>query len=716
MDEQAKRKIHDYMDGHVKSYHFKKNLDHFFNENPGIRELLEEELRRVPWYGSMINLMRLTWKGMDGIRHCRTCGKQLTVESVLRGGVYCSGGCKSRDPIRKDDDRKSRKNNERVYEVDFNKPVSDDIRNFFMINGNRPTVEVEKKISDFSQKDNKGIGLYNLLKGNEDVDCYLDTLVRINPWMKDKKIAYWYVKNGLYEGVKCPVCGRILAFEQLKNGHGYCSRKCAQNDAGLRSRVERTNLERYGSKNVMQSDEIRKRLKDTMLERYGADNISKLRECREKAENTAYEKYGTRFYAQTNDYREKTKAADLRKYGVEWHIASNEVKSKIVKTNMEKYGVENVFASKAIKQNILMKARKRHYEKFVKRYGQYVVPLFTVDEYENFSGHRHYMWKCVKCGKEFEDHRRGTSGFRRRSPVPLCPACYPPMTMISFLEKEIVDFVKSICAENIIEYDRTLISPQELDIYIPGKKIAIEFDGLYWHSENAGKEENYHLNKTVECEKRGVRLVHVFEDEWLYKQDIVKDRIKSALGIYDKRIYARKCGLMEVDSEMADDFMERNHLQGASHSAIQYGLFYEDELVSIMTFGKPRFNRNYDWELIRYASKLGMQVIGGASRLLKHFMKLHSGSIISYADKRYSNGDIYDILGFRKLHDSTPNYWYIRKDMRLSRYQCQKHLLPKLLGDGFDSNLTEEENMFLNGFCKVYDYGNMVYAIGEKNA
>ena len=205
-------------------------------------------------------------------------------------------------------------------------------------------------------------------------------------------------------------------------------------------------------------------------------------------------------------------------------------------------------------------------------------------------------------------------------------------------------------------------------------------------------------------------MIHIFEDEWSQKQEIVKDRLRSILGICQERIYARNCMIAEISSASANGFLERNHLQGGDSASIRYGLFHKDELVAVMTFGKPRFNKNYDWELVRFASKAGCNVIGGASKMLKLFMDRHHGSIISYADIRYSDGNLYEKLGFRLVGRSKPNYNYVNGTEKLSRYACQKHRLPELLGDGFDPSLSEFENMALNGWTRVYDCGNFVYA------
>ena len=201
----------------------------------------------------------------------------------------------------------------------------------------------------------------------------------------------------------------------------------------------------------------------------------------------------------------------------------------------------------------------------------------------------------------------------------------------------------------------------------------------------------------------------------MYHNDIVKDRIRSLLGMIRTRIYARDCKVAEIDGHVANEFLNQNHLQGGDSSSIRYGLFHNGELVSVMTFGKPRFNGNYDYELIRNATRMNTIVIGGASKLLAYFVGLHNGSrIISYADRRYSNGSVYDRMGFKFVQYTQPNYWWCKNKHKFSRYQCQKKNLSKVLGDKYDGSLSESENMLLAGFEKVYDCGNIVYVYGDK--
>ncbi|MCQ2209139.1 MAG: hypothetical protein MJZ34_02495 [Paludibacteraceae bacterium] len=277
-------------------------------------------------------------------------------------------------------------------------------------------------------------------------------------------------------------------------------------------------------------------------------------------------------------------------------------------------------------------------------------------------------------------------------------------------QNEVMTYLQSLGVDEIISDCRSITEDKkELDIYLPKQQIAIEFDGLYWHSNI---DPNYHVNKTNACEARGIHLFHIFENEWLdpIKRNIWKSVLTNALGL-SKHVYARQCEIHQVTIG-SKDFLVENHLQGHCISSINYGLYLNDELVSLMTFGKSRFDSNYDYELLRFCCKKGLTVIGGASKLLKHFRADYPGTIVSYANRRWSKGHLYETLGFTKCGITEPNY-YFTKDCYtlLSRYTCMKQKLPGLLGDAFNKNLTAYQNMVTNGYRIVYDCGNIKYIL-----
>lgn len=279
----------------------------------------------------------------------------------------------------------------------------------------------------------------------------------------------------------------------------------------------------------------------------------------------------------------------------------------------------------------------------------------------------------------------------------------------SKMEKEIITFLKD-SGFAFIENSRQIIKPFELDVFIPSHNIAIEFNGLYYHQDN-GSNRKYHLDKTELCESKNIQLLHIFENEWLYKKEIVKSIILSKLGKYNQRIFARKCEIREVNNKEKSTFLNENHIQGNDSSKIKIGLYYVDELVSLMTFGQRKITGGQsNFELIRFCNKLNTHVIGGASKLFKFFIKNYEFSkIISYADRRFSNGNLYKILGFIFDHYSAPNYWYFKSDRILyHRSNFQKHLLKNKL-DVFEDKLTEWENMKNNNWNRIWDCGNFVF-------
>lgn len=227
--------------------------------------------------------------------------------------------------------------------------------------------------------------------------------------------------------------------------------------------------------------------------------------------------------------------------------------------------------------------------------------------------------------------------------------------LTTFIDTLNINYIKN--TQNIIQ--------GELDLYFPEHNIAIEYNGCWWHSDKF-KSHDYHINKYIQCKNKNIQLISIWEDNWVYKTDIIKSIIKSKLGIYDNRIYARKCILKEVSVMDTKQFLNTNHLQGYSIDKIRLGLYYNNELVSIMTFGKARFKSD-DMEIIRFCNKLGYQIIGGASKLFKYFTKNYTfNNIVSYAEADISNGKLYEKLGM-KFISHTENWKWMYKGIRYNR-------------------------------------------------
>ena len=218
--------------------------------------------------------------------------------------------------------------------------------------------------------------------------------------------------------------------------------------------------------------------------------------------------------------------------------------------------------------------------------------------------------------------------------------------------------------------------------------------------------------KTKLCLENGCHLIHIYEDEWDNKRDIVKSRILNLLGVNNIKYYARKCVVKGLTSKVYREFCKNNHIQGSVNAKIKLGLFHEDILVSVMSFGQLRSNlgsktkENY-WELLRFCNKLNSNVIGGASKLFKFFINNYDPiNVISYADRSWSKGDLYTTLGFRMVSETKPNYHYIINKKRYNRYNFRKD---KLVSEGYDKNSTERQIMLDRGFKRIYDSGSLKF-------
>lgn len=275
---------------------------------------------------------------------------------------------------------------------------------------------------------------------------------------------------------------------------------------------------------------------------------------------------------------------------------------------------------------------------------------------------------------------------------------------------EIYNFLLDILNTNLILNHK--VGNKEINIYIPDKNIGIEFNGLYWHSTHIRKDSKYHFNKLMLCQNSGIQLINIWEDDWDNKQEIVKSIILNKLGKSSDKIYARKCLIKEISSKENIEFFNKNHLQGGIAASTKIGLFYEDKLVSCMTFGKKRSilgqkSADNEYELLRFANLINTNVIGGASKLLSYFLKNYNPSyIVSYANCDISDGNLYKILGFNKVGHTGLNYWWANNKNRYHRSNFMKH---KLIKQGFSNDKTEEEIMVSRGYFKIYGTGNLKY-------
>lgn len=304
---------------------------------------------------------------------------------------------------------------------------------------------------------------------------------------------------------------------------------------------------------------------------------------------------------------------------------------------------------------------------------------------------------CVRCNRSFNqlpgNHLQGAG----------CPHCGS-----SIVQNDLYDFLTSITEVHF--NDKSILTPLEIDCYLPEYELGIEYNGLYWHSEGHNNrygfstDKNRHQLKARVALEKGVRLLQFWEHEWATKQALIKSMILHRIGVVQRKLNARHLTVTRITDREARDFYNRNHLQGHRSAKLHLSLGGVI-LLSMAPLGID------EWEIIRIASEQMCVVRGGIAKLLTHFIRTyHPKRIFTFADLRYSVGDLYSKLGFSLLHMTRPNYFYYKGKIFYSRHQCQKKKLHKLL-ENFNPDLSESVNMFNHGFRRVWDAGHLKFVM-----
>ena len=330
----------------------------------------------------------------------------------------------------------------------------------------------------------------------------------------------------------------------------------------------------------------------------------------------------------------------------------------------------------------------------------------------NTSENDEYEIECDLCNKIHKIERKVLDqrlylGLDWRS-------CISHSFSVSNGEVEIRNFIESIYKKDLIYNDRKLIG-SEIDIFIPEFNLGIEYNGLYWHSE-INKRQDYHYSKYKTSINNGITLIQIYEDEWIDKKEIVKSRIENLLHLNKTKVYARKCNIKKVDFKTSNKFLNDNHLQGSIKSSINLGLYYNDELISLMTFGKPRGNMSsknnkITYELYRFCNKLNSNVVGAGSKLFNYFIKTYKDVeyIYSFSANEWS-GRFYEKIGMKYLSETKISYWYLKSHKRVSRHNYNKGKLIKM---GYDKNKSEHQILKELKIYRIYGAGNSKF-IWEK--
>lgn len=459
-------------------------------------------------------------------------------------------------------------------------------------------------------------------------------------------------------------------------------------------KIKATKKLRYNNENYNNIEKI----SDTCLKRHGDKNYRNL----EKTKATKKLRYDNEYYLNT----EKAKKTKKLRHGDENY--NNREKAK--ETTKVSYGVDNVAKSEKVKSCMRNTIIHKTIEEWT---DSYLTPnnYILLSEYkgaQNYNDNGDYdSWKKYNfvhntCGTEFLASFNGDN-IR-------CPKCFP--NKFGRSEQELNDYIESLGFDTITK-SFELISPQQIDVFIPDLDTGFEYNGTVFHSALFGKEQYYHRDKTESALSKGIKLYHVWE---YCNEEIVKSMICGILNKNINNLHARKLQIKQVNSKERQLFFDINHLHGDVKASFALGLYQDTELISCISFRKHKEGI----EIARFATKLYNRVRGGFSKLLKHSINYikdnypEINKIITYCDRDWTpdyKDSVYYKNGFNFVKDSGCMLSYYKNNKVYSRETFQKHKLKELFPDNYDENKTADEILIENKIYPIYNSGNWKFEL-----
>ena len=581
--------------------------------------------------------------------------------------------------------------------------------NFFTSNS---TLEKLIPRTDFNAINNKVTPIEKILTPEE--------IAYVNQF-PDRKYFYFVSSHKIEkEDMLCPVCGDFRKkYEGRPKLYDTCGKpecynkiisernknKSDEEKLEIRKKREAFYEKKYGPgiTNCTQAPEIKEKIKATNLQKFGSEWPGSSEIIKSKIKKTNQEKRGVDYPFQSKEIQEKIPQSFLEKYGTTNINAEDWKKEKAKQTCIDKFGVESYYLSEqAAEARRLL--REKTCDKYWNRLSKStIIPLFKREEYKG--GFDRYRFKCKKCDHEFED-------YLWHDHIPSCPVCRN--NHVSSGEKEILFFIKGLFSNtiNIESTKRDLIpDKKEIDIYIPDFSLAIEYDGLFYHSygnsEIGRDDKDYHRLKTEACEAKGIKLLHIFENEWIYQQDIVKDIIRRNLRKTENIVNEEVTIIKEVNQKDYKNFVLANHIEGYSPADLIIGLYLKNDLISLMSFSKKDDNV---WSIVRCCEELNTHITNGFKKLLKYFENLYSDDLYIELEfnKRLFNGESLETLGFSFLKNIPPSCFYVKNYTLYNKEICTPDRIQDLITN-LDDNLSLDENFIYNGYRIIFDCGRSIY-------
>ena len=565
-------------------------------------------------------------------------------------------------------------------------------------------------INELNKRKKDGIaanGIFSIIRNNSHLlseitekTSYLDSDCEIGRRL-------WHLTENATEIPKCPRCVNNRLFYRYSNGyHPTCGDKECRSKMKVES-FKKTIDEKYGNNYFGEGSSAREKYKNTMLNKYGVDHNFKCEDTKIAIKATMREKYGTEHALRNSEILEKRNSTCIDRHGslnfIHGEKASN--------TNKAKYGNINAMKNKDIAEKVAISSSTTKRNELGEKLDEFNIKLLVYNSIRS-------KLLCAVCDKEFTNHPVSIN-YKLRNSINPCPSCNPPNMAGSKMEDELHEFISSIYDGDIKRNNREIFKGtskfSESDIFLPEPKIAFEFNGLYWHSE-VYKTKEYHQEKSKYLLSKGIKLYNIWEDDWIYKKDLIKSMISATLNISTKRTYARKCTVLNVAQSDYRKFCTENHIKGYSTASIILGLYSENELLSIMSFSKTRkliesSKTKFEYEVIRSCTKKGNIVIGGVSKIISYFRKNIGNSLVTYCDISFSpdwTTTSYNKSGFSLVKITDPGYYWCIDGKRSNRLNWTKK---KLVEKGYSQDDTVDNIMHGMGYYKIWDCGNYKFSI-----
>lgn len=523
---------------------------------------------------------------------------------------------------------------------------------------------------------------------------------------------------------KCKVCGKEFAIDLHYVKQQTCSKECARS---LRKQnAENTSLEKYGVKNAGYTKQSQEKIRNTCREKYGVDypgqsyvskqhvkeafirkyngidNPMKIDEVKAKAQETCLKKYGVRNpLSKGSPVWEKVNETNMRKYGTLDPGNSEQGNARRRQTCLERFGVD--YASQADS------VRKKREATCLERYGaksplessaiQAKIQKTCLDKY----GYEN-SFKSQEIHKKIQETMRSKYGVDYACQLPQCKQASG--TTVSSFNRQLSNKLSNMNITNELEFNVERFS---YDIHITNSDILIEIDPTWTHStcdipKFGSVKYDYHLKKSEVAQKHGYRCIHVFD--W--------DNIDKIVNLLTSKsiVYARQLKICDVSTQECDNFLNMYHLQGTCKGQkIRIGLKTNDELVGLITFGQPRYNSNFEYELLRLCYKPDRIVIGGSEKLFKSFInsEINPSSIVSYCDNSKFTGCVYQKLGFKLCDKGQPSKHWSKGSKHVTDNLLRQRGYDQLFGSNYGKGTSNEQLMLENGWLPIYDCGQSRY-------